>query len=191
MSAAVADIVFRPVQAHDGALIDGLVRKLSPQSRVRRFHGGVVQLPPDLLYRFTHPDPATELALLAFGVEPASGREVCVGEARYVVSMESPCEREFALAVADEWQGRGIGSGLLRALTQHAQEAGIERLYGDVLRDNLPMLALAESLGYRVGRHPAELRLLRVSRVLDDVAGTAPRRPPCRQRAAGVAGFAG
>jgi acetyltransferase len=150
------------VRPQDAATIDAFVRSLSPWSRQRRFHGGVVQLPPELLHRFTHPEPGRELALLAFATE--SAREVCIGEARYALSDESPCEREFALAVADRWQGLGIGAMLLRSLTDHAESNGVERLYGDVLHDNLPMLALARRLGYSVIRHPAEPRLLRVVR---------------------------
>jgi GNAT superfamily N-acetyltransferase len=107
-----------------------------------------------------------------------------VGEARYAVGDGLGCDREFALAVADPWQGQGIGSRLLRELTVHAQRAGVERLYGDVLHDNLPMIALAESQGYVVGRHPDGPRLLRVAKVLHEAwqPGLAPR--PCR-RAAG------
>ena len=164
LTGAVRGVVLRPVQAQDASTIDAFVRNLSPQSRQRRFHGGVVQLPPALLHLFTHPDPRHEMALLAFSTQ--AGREVCVGEARYAVTEESPCEREFALAVADGWQGMGIGSRLLRSLTRHAQRHSVERLFGDVLRDNLPMIALAQSLGYCVGRHPAEARLLRVAKTL-------------------------
>jgi GNAT superfamily N-acetyltransferase len=175
----------RPVRPQDAAAIDAFIRNLSPQSRQRRFHGGVGQLPPDLLYRFTHPDPDHELALLAIATQ--AGREVCVGEARYAVTEESPCEREFALAVADHWQGLGIGSRLLRNLTDHAQRNGVERLYGDVLHDNLPMITPAESLGYSVGRHPVEPRLLRVAKALDDSSEWGLALRPCRPATVGLA----
>ena len=74
--------------------------------------------------------------------------------------------RLLALAVADGWQGRGIGRSMLRGLDRHAARHGVRCLYGDVLRDNLPMIELARSLDYRVLRHPAEARLVRVQRVL-------------------------
>jgi acetyltransferase len=167
----------RPVRAQDTATLDAFVRGLSLESRQRRFHGGMAQLPPDLLHRFTHPDPDGELALLAFATE--GGREVCVGEARYALSDETPCDREFALAVADRWQGMGIGSGLLRTLTEHAERHGVERLYGDVLRDNLAMAGLARRQGYAVVRHPADPRLLRVTRTFAAAAPWALTFPGC------------
>jgi GNAT superfamily N-acetyltransferase len=110
----------------------------------------------------THPDACRELALVALAWQ--DGRDVCVAEARYVVSDDLVEGREFALAVADEWQGRGIGKTLLLRLGSHAAHHGVERLVGDVLRDNLAMIELARSLGYAVRSHPADARLVRVER---------------------------
>jgi acetyltransferase len=157
-------VLVRPVRAQDGPLIDAFVKDLSPISRLRRFHAGIKELSPAWLDRMTHPDMRFELALIA--VLNRAGRETCIGEARYAVGGETPGEREFALVVADAWQRVGIGACLLRILTCHAERCGVARLYGDVLRDNVPMLALARRHGYEVRRHPTEARLLRVVKAL-------------------------
>jgi hypothetical protein len=60
---------------------------------------------------------------------------------------------------------------MLRGLDRHAARHGVHCLYGDVLRDNLPMIELARSLDYRVGRHPDDARLVRVQRVLRQRVG--------------------
>lgn len=151
----------RPVRPDDATLLDRFFQDLSPQSRLRRFHVPMRGLSPDLLERFTHPDPEQELALLAFVCE--GGRQVCAGEARYALSDEVVGEREFALTVADRWQRAGVGRGLLARLTAEARRRGVTRRYGDVLRDNRAMIALASSLGYAVLRHPGDWRLLRVA----------------------------
>jgi acetyltransferase len=151
----------RRVRAHDTALIDEFVRNLSLTSRQRRFHAGIHELPPAWLQRMTHPEPDHELALVA--VVRQDGREICVAEARYAVSDDVADGREFALAVADAWQGRGIGKTLLLSLGCHAARHAVARLVGDVLHDNLPMIELARGLGYTVRRHPAaDPRLVRV-----------------------------
>jgi len=155
-----AGVRIRRVQGNDAALIDDFVRGLSPASRQRRFHAGVREVPPAWLQRMTHPDPSRELALVALARQ--AGREVCVAEARYVLSDDVAEGREFALAVADEWQGRGIGKTLLLSLACHAARHAVPRLVGDVLRDNLPMIELARGLGFAVRRHPADPRLVRV-----------------------------
>jgi acetyltransferase len=164
----------RRVQAHDDVLIDEFVRNLSPASRQRRFHAGIREVPPQWLQRMTHPDACRELALVALAYQ--EGREICVAEARYVVSDDIVEGREFALAVADAWQGRGIGKTLLLRLGGHAARHGVERLVGDVLRDNLAMIELARGLGYAVRSHPADARLVRVERSVG--AAVPGRRPP-------------
>lgn len=155
-----AAVRIRRVRESDAGLIDELVRGLSVASRQRRFHSGVREVPPQWLQRMTHPDPRRELALVALARQ--DGREICIAEARYVLSDDVAEGREFALAVADSWQGRGIGKTLLLSLGCHAARHAVPRLVGDVLHDNLPMIELARSLGYGVRRHPADPRLVRV-----------------------------
>src|SRR5262245_16287724 len=106
-----AAVRIRRVREQDTGLIDEFIRGLSLASRQRRFHVGIRELAPAWLERMTHPDPAHELALVALASR--NGRDVCVAEARYVLSDDLPAGREFALAVADGWQGRGIGKTLL------------------------------------------------------------------------------
>jgi acetyltransferase len=178
-SGAGLAVSIRRVQAHDDGLIDEFVRALSPASRQRRFHAGIRELPPSWLQRMTHPDACHELALVAMASLEA--RTVCVGEARYVLGNDMAGEREFALAVADDWQGQGIGRTLLHSLGRHAARHGVDRLVGDVLRDNLPMIELARGLGYAVGRHPADPRLLRVERSFVGLPSAQRRRGrPCQ-----------
>ena len=55
------------------------------------------QLPSAWLQRMVQPDPASELALVA--VVERNGREVCVGDARYVRGDGAADERDFALVV--------------------------------------------------------------------------------------------
>lgn len=161
-AAGPARVQVRPVHPDDAAAIGEFFSSLSPHARQRRFHAGVRGLSPSLLERFTHPDWYNEVALIAVVVE--QGREICIGEARYAMSDGPADSREFALAVADDWQRRGIGRRLLRRLIRHAEDNRVARIYGDVIRDNLPMLSLAGTLGFRLSRHPGDASLVRVVR---------------------------
>jgi acetyltransferase len=164
----------RRVRADDDTMVADFIRNLSPSSRLRRFHAGIRELMPEWLQRMTHPDLTRELALVA--VVREGEREICVAEARYVLSDDVGVGREFALVVADAWQGRGLGKTLLLHLGCHAARHGVERLVGDVLRDNLAMIDLVRGVGYDVRSHPADPRLLRVER---SFGATVPAlRPP-------------
>lgn len=69
-----------------------------------------------------------------------------VAEARYVVDGERG-GAEFAVTVADAWQGCGLGRQLLQRLARHARSQGLRHLHGDVLAGNRPMRGLVERLG--------------------------------------------
>ena len=62
---------------------------------------------------------------------------------------------EFAVAVADDWQCRGIGTTLVPLLFEHAARAGFKTIYGTVLADNQRMIELAQWLGLTAGRKTA------------------------------------
>lgn len=175
-----AAVQVRRVRPDDAPLIDAFVQSLSSASRQRRFHAAIRALPAPWLERMTRPDAQRELALLA--TVTIDGVERCVGEARYVLDGEAAFGREFALAVADDWQGRGIGRALLLGIGRHAARRGVGMLFGDVQRDNLPMIELARRLGYRVRSHSEDARLLRVERLMHE---TTPLRST-RRRAAAV-----
>ena len=57
---------------------------------------------------------------------------------------------------------RGIGRLLMRHLIEYAASRGIGMIYGDVLADNSPMLALCRQLGFRIGI-PSREAVLKVS----------------------------
>jgi len=158
-------VTVRPILPQDAEPSQAFVRRLSRESRRRRFLGALNELSPATLERLTHVDYRHHLALVAEVV--AEGEAILIGEARYARTDDGP-GAEFALSVADEWQGQGIGVRLLESLLGAARGAGIRHLFGDVLQDNEPMLRLARRAGFGSGPHPDESRLVRVT--VDPVA---------------------
>jgi GNAT superfamily N-acetyltransferase len=79
-----------------------------------------------------------------------------------VRSREQPSEAEFAVVVADDWQGRGLGTTLLRYLAARARAEGIEHFTGLVLAENEPMLHMLEQLG-DIERRRAEYGAIEVA----------------------------
>jgi RimJ/RimL family protein N-acetyltransferase len=75
------------------------------------------------------------------------GQPVIVGGGRYV--MTQPGRAELAFVVVDDYQGRGIGSALLRHLITIAREAGLSELTAEVLPENAAMLKLFDRVGFR------------------------------------------
>ncbi len=131
---------------------------LSPMSRLMRFHGAVNRLPEAALRSMTTLVPQRHVALVALA-RTDDGLPRLLAEARYVVDDETPTQAEFALAVADGWQGLGLGRALLQRLAIHARSEGLQHLHGSVVPGNESMLRLGHALGARVHGDGAEVRL--------------------------------
>jgi acetyltransferase len=157
------DITLRPIRAEDAGMLQDFVRGMSEQSRYFRFMETLHELSPDLLARFTQIDYDREMALLA--TTHSEHHEILLGVARYVINPDgTSCE--FALAVADAWQGHGIGHKLMDALMDVARAKGITIMEGEVLAENRAMLDLASTLGFTVQHHPADPGLKTITRRL-------------------------
>jgi len=146
------EVVVRPVLALDAPAEQAFVRALSPHSRLRRFHFGLRELPPPLLRAMTEVDHDSHVAIVAEAFDDADEATI-VADARYVRS-DDQREAEFAIAVADAWQGVGLGRVLMARLACHAERHGVRRMVGDVLPGNAPMFAIAASLGGRIETSP-------------------------------------
>lgn len=159
---ALADgrsLVVRPVEPRDAAGEQAFVAGLSATARFRRFHFGLSELPEAMLHAFTHADQKTHVALVA---EDEDDGHRIVADARYVIDSEKQ-SAEFAIAVSDAWQGIGLGRKLMLKLLAHARSSGIKRLFGDVLADNAPMLALMSRLDACLTPSPEDDSLVRAS----------------------------
>ncbi len=99
------------------------------------------------LERLSKPDPRREFALVAS--EPLQPGEAVIGAVARVGVLVRHQAGEFAILVGGFLAGKGLGRHLMRRLVRWAKGKKLDRLYGEVAEDNQPMLALAESLGFR------------------------------------------
>jgi len=152
--------LLRPITPQDAEAEQAFVGALSLDSRHKRFHVGLRQLPPDLLQRFIDVDQHDHVALVAQDLTLPSR---LIADARYVRSEAHPDEAEFAIAVADDWQSLGLGRTLMARLSVHARRAGLKALFGDVLTQNRRMLVLMQGLGARPRPHPQGPQIVRVA----------------------------
>ena len=105
-----------------------------PTSEVPSWRGGPRRVAVD------HHDHEAILA-----IDPESGRTV--GVARYVHDPKRRDSAEVAFAVLESWQGRGIGTALMRGLADRARVEGISRFTALMLAHNSPMRHLLAELG--------------------------------------------
>jgi acetyltransferase len=162
------EYLVRPIHPDDAQMLQTLAQNLSPESRYFRFISSMVELPASMLARFTLIDYDREMALVAVFRERTVGAdgevtetERIVGVSRYVTNPDqSSCE--FALVVADDFNGKGLGSRLMLSIMDVARDKGLTEMEGLVLANNPNMLKLMRSLGFVVKAYPddADFRLV-------------------------------
>lgn len=165
-------VTVRFVEPRDADNIQNYFRGLSARSRYNRFFGAISQLPPGLLDRYIHVGDADQFSVVA--TMQVDGHETIVGEARYAFEAET-ASFEFGLSIDDRWQGHGIGAALLKNLECRAASFGASRLFGDTLRSNDAMIALARKSGYAFSNSPGDWKLVRFAKEIN----LAPQDVPC------------
>ncbi len=138
----------RPPHARDSEALLAFFADLSERSRYLRFHG-LPELGRGLVEPWVEPNWTDVGALIGALGDP--GEERVVALASYA-RLREPRTAEVAFAVADDLQGRGVGTRLLEQLAALAGEAGIERFVAVVMPENRPMLTVFEDAGFKIGR---------------------------------------
>jgi RimJ/RimL family protein N-acetyltransferase len=134
----------RPLASDDRDRLAVAFAALSDRTRYLRFLGPKPNLSAAELTYLTEIDHRTHEALVAVD---ADGRLVAV--ARYAPVPDEPGTADFAVVVADEWQGRGVGLRVSRELLRRAAANGVRRLTATTLDENRVARALLRRLGFR------------------------------------------
>jgi RimJ/RimL family protein N-acetyltransferase len=138
------ELSVRRLRPADRRFVEAVGRGMSAESLRLRF--GRASLPTERHLRWM--DGLDGPQHVAYGLSEArTGRPIAL--ARYVLDLDRPGEAEIALAVVDEWQGRGVGRVALAVLRAHARSAGVEVARAFVRSENQRALALARGLGAR------------------------------------------
>lgn len=135
----------RPVRADDAAAVGCLFQGLSETSRRLRWFSACPSLDCVIGWA-TRVDHDRRDGLVA--IAGASGR--LIAHAGFERDDQHPERAEFAMVIADDFQGRGLGPILLDRLAEAADRAGVATLVGEVLADNQRMLSMLRHLGFPV-----------------------------------------
>jgi acetyl coenzyme A synthetase (ADP forming)-like protein len=136
----------RPIRPDDEGRLHDLLASLSPDARIMRFFSGGVDLAA-VARRDSQVDYAE-----TFGIVATTGPGArIVGHASYAVV--DPGRAEVAFTIADELQGRGLGTILLGHLAEVASAHGIDRFVAMVLPRNIRMLNVFRGSGFPIETH--------------------------------------
>lgn len=163
-------MTLRFVEPDDAVALQDYFHGLSVMSRYNRFLAAVGELPPSELEKTLHSGGNFFSILFSIlATLKSGGADTIIGEARY--AFDSVVSRfEFGLSIDDHLQGQGIGTVLLSNLQCRAMALGASTIFGDTLRSNDAMQALARKAGYTFAALPSDWRLVRFEKSLDPTA---------------------
>lgn len=134
----------RPLRPSDRDLYERAVVDLSPRSRYLRFFSPIVKPSERLLDQMTQVDGRRHAAHVALSPDETRA----IGVVRYIRIADDPRAAAMAIAISDDWQGRGLGIALLTHSVRHARLAGLRSLLATSLRENLGAARLLRASGF-------------------------------------------
>jgi len=138
-------VTLRPIECTDQAEFKEFFKALSPASVHFRFLEIIKELPNEAVEKYCDLDFNQEIAIIAL---PMGGDKI-IAVARLILSLKDR-RGEFALVIADTWQGFGLGTELMAYLIKIARDYQLEELYCVLSSNNDRMIGLAEKFGLKV-----------------------------------------
>ena len=158
------NVTIRPIKPEDARLEQSFVKDLSAESKYFRFMNTIRELGQSQLTRLTQIDYDREMAFVATTTEYE--RELELGVVRYATNPDGE-SCDFAIVVADAWQGKGLARRLMSVLIDTARSRGMKFMTGDFLAENRRMIKFVSGLGFVLSQHPEDPGLKRGVLVLN------------------------
>lgn len=151
----------RAMRPADEAEILQAFDRMSADARYMRFMHAVREPNLERVRKVLASFPGSGCGIVA-SVPAADGIDI-VGTAVFIIGSD-PSTCEFAITIAADYGGAGLGRTLMTVLIGEAQRRGLQEMEGFVLAVNKPMLRLASSVGFSVSRDPDDpaVRLCRL-----------------------------
>jgi GNAT superfamily N-acetyltransferase len=171
-------VVIRPIRPEDTDQERHFIETLSPRVRRFRFLDSIRTPSAELLRQMTVVDPATGVAYVA--VIGTGQQEEQIGVARFS-AQGAGTDCEFAVAVSDAWQSKGLGTLLMQRLIEQARARGLDTMHSSDASDNDLMRRFAAHLHMQHQRDPDDATMVLYS--LNVAQSALSDSPPARDAA--------
>jgi acyl-CoA hydrolase/GNAT superfamily N-acetyltransferase len=142
-------IRFRAMGPTDEPATRDLFYSLSRETLYYRYMSNLERIPRKELRNYVYIDHRNQVAIV--GTIPEAHGEEIIAIGGYYLNQKTN-RAEVAFIVRDDWQGRGIGTFIMKHLTSIAKRNGIAGFTAEVLTGNKPMQAVLDHSNMKVRR---------------------------------------
>ncbi|MCX6665825.1 MAG: bifunctional acetate--CoA ligase family protein/GNAT family N-acetyltransferase [Euryarchaeota archaeon] len=151
-------VMLRPIKPEDELMWLDMFQTFSQETIRFRFFRIIKETPHEVRTRYCNIDYDREMALVAEVEE--DGKKKILGVTRLIVDPKHSETAEFALVVSDKWQRLGLGSDFIDYTIAVAKDKQLKKMYGVVLKDNYPMIALCREKRFKFSEgDPGEYKI--------------------------------
>ncbi|TVR99895.1 MAG: GNAT family N-acetyltransferase [Rhodospirillales bacterium] len=153
-------LLLRPVRPEDEPAFVDMFSRMSPEDIRMRFFAPKKELSHALAARLTQIDYDREMALVL--AEPGlAGKSELYGGVRIAADPDGE-KAEYAITVRSDMAGQGLGPLLMRRIIDYSRRRGIKEIFGEVLRDNKPMLKVCQVFKFTQKTNPDDPSIIEV-----------------------------
>jgi len=138
-------VLVRPVRPEDEQLYAPFFARITADDLRLRFFSPMKEFSHAFIARMTQLDYARAMAFVA--LDQSSGD--LLGVARLHANADYD-RGEYAVLVRSDMKGMGLGWLLMQVLLEYARSEGLNRIEGQVLRENTTMLKMCRELGFTI-----------------------------------------
>jgi acetyltransferase len=142
------DLLVRPIRPEDGQRLMAFYAQTTPSDMRLRFFMARREVSHSELARYSQIDYDREMTFIALAPQPF-GEWAMVAEVRAVCDPDNE-RAEFAIQVASDWQGKGLGRLMMDKLVLYLRGRGTAQVVGECLLENACMASLARAAGFEV-----------------------------------------
>jgi acetyltransferase len=144
-------VLIRPIRPEDEALYAPFFAEVTEQDLRLRFFAPIKEFSHAFVARLTQLDYARAMAFIA--IDAASGAMLGVVRLHANANYDAA---EYAVLVRSDFKGRGLGWLLMQIMIDYASAEGLQTVEGQVLHDNVTMIAMCRELGFAVAPDPQD-----------------------------------
>ncbi len=141
-----AQVSLRPIKPEDEERFNEFLKSLSAETMRFRFFEIIKEVPHETLTWYCNLDYDRQIAIAA---ELQDGKKPIIGAVRLIVEPGGK-SGEFAVLVADKWQGLGLGSTFMDLLVEVGKDMRVDKISGYVGANNYKMLNMCRKKGFKV-----------------------------------------